>query len=200
MTNFFIKYKMWIFIFISCLFLALIGFFFFRSKKDKQKQRDTQQSTPEPEPEESRGVSVPMADDESPYTPIFFKHSEFDSKDAPGSGKNMKNSTLRMLDFARKQAGVPFRVNSGYRTAAHNKKVGGKPNSAHLRGYAADIAVTSTTLRPILKALYAAGFRRFGVSSSFVHIDNDPSLPKAVWDYKNLPNNPYKTIQQIAAL
>lgn len=75
--------------------------------------------------------------------PIQLRHfdvSEFDSKDLPGSGVNMKIKFLKMLDAAREEAGIPFRVNSGYRTAARNAAVGGVSNSAHLSGWAADIA------------------------------------------------------------
>ena len=70
----------------------------------------------------------------------YFNTSEFDSPDVPGSGKNMQHSTLLMLCEARKIADVPFKINSGYRTEAHNSKVGGVTNSAHLKGYAADIS------------------------------------------------------------
>jgi len=52
----------------------------------------------------------------------FFKSTEFDSPDVPGSGKNMQHSTLLMLCEARKIADVPFKINSGFRSKAHNKK------------------------------------------------------------------------------
>lgn len=35
----------------------------------------------------------------------------------------------------------PMPINSGYRTAEHNSKVGGSPNSQHLKGIACDIAL-----------------------------------------------------------
>ena len=66
----------------------------------------------------------------------FFKSTEFDSPDAPGSGKKMQHSTLQMLCKARKIADVPFKINSGVRTIAHNKEVKGVSNSAHIKGYA----------------------------------------------------------------
>lgn len=199
MAVFFNKYKMWILGIISGILIGFIIWLFVKAKKDKAvNAKQSAKDVIIPEETDSRDISGGI--DESPYTPKYFTHTEFDSKGSPGSGKNMKNSTLRMLDKAREISGLPFKINSGFRTVAHNKAVGGKSNSAHLRGYAADIHVTETTLRPILKALYKAGFRRFGVSKTFVHVDNDSSLPQAVWDYKNLPNNPYKTIQQIAAL
>ena len=61
----------------------------------------------------------------------YFNYHEFDSPDAIGSGEHMMDDDfLQMLDRARHLAGVPFRINSGYRTKEHNKQVGGK-QTAH---------------------------------------------------------------------
>jgi len=113
-----------------------------------------------------------------------FKPYEFDSPDAPGSGMNMRLSTLVMLQNARNIANIPFKINSGYRTIAHNNKVNGVKNSAHTRGYAVDIATTTATQTNIISALRAAGFKRIGIYKTFVHADNDPSKPTpATWYY-----------------
>lgn len=89
-----------------------------------------------------------------------FQIREFDSPDAPGSGGAMKIRFLQMLDEAREQAGIPFIVNSGYRTPAHNAAVGGVPNSAHLHGWAADISARTPAQKTrILQAARAAGFQ-----------------------------------------
>lgn len=127
----------------------------------------------------------------------YFNLSEFDSPDEPGSGFKMQWSTLLMLDKAREIAGVPFKINSGYRTKAHNTKVKGAKTSSHMIGMAADIAVSDATRNTVLKALYQAGFRRFGVGKNFVHADNDSSKSQnVVWGY---PTTNW-TIEQIAAL
>lgn len=112
-----------------------------------------------------------------------FKISEFDSPDAKGSGGNMNVKMLVMLDLTRSIAGIPFHVNSGFRTITHNKEVGGVTNSAHTRGYAADIsAMTDEQKRTILKAAYAAGFRRYGYYGSFIHLDTDSDKPTpTIW-------------------
>lgn len=113
----------------------------------------------------------------------YFSIGEFDSPDAYGSGKKMHNSTLLMLDKAREIAGVSFKINSGYRTKAHNAKLkGAVKNSAHTRGFAADIHTTTKTSKLIEQALRKAGFKRIGKYNTFIHADNDPLKPTpATW-------------------
>lgn len=104
----------------------------------------------------------------------YFNYHEFDSPDVIGSGEHMMDDDfLQMLDRARHLAGVPFRINSGYRTKFFNKKCGGRPNSAHLAGCAADIHCTDSRARCyILGALLEVGFNRVGISKTFIHVDN----------------------------
>jgi len=111
-----------------------------------------------------------------------FTPSEFDSRDAPGSGiQSMSIKFVQMLDECRALAGIPFTINSGYRTQAWNKAVKGQPNSAHTRGLAADIsAVTGREKFLILEAAIKVGFRRIGIYKTFIHLDNDKSLPQEV--------------------
>lgn len=119
---------------------------------------------------------------ERKYT--FFQLSEFDSPDVKGSGANMQDSTLKLLDKARELAGIPFVINSGFRTPKRNREVGGAANSPHLRGFAADITcVSRANFERVAMALIMAGFRRIGVHHSFIHADNDPSLPVTTWQY-----------------
>ena len=115
----------------------------------------------------------------------YFTLDEFDSPDEVGSGSNMQPSTLEMLDNARDIAGIPFKINSGFRTKSHNAYVGGKENSSHLYGYAIDISVTSSAQRAtVLNALIKAGFRRIGIAKTFLHADNDPEKSQDVfWVY-----------------
>lgn len=115
----------------------------------------------------------------------YFELSEFDSPDLPGSGEEMKSSTLRLLEKAREIAGVPFVVTSGYRTIEHNAKVGGVNSSSHTRGYAVDISCRNSTGRyAIVEAAIKVGFTRIGISKNFIHLDNDPDKPQEViWLY-----------------
>jgi len=112
-----------------------------------------------------------------------FKLDEFK---CPCCGEaKMQDSFLTLIDLARTTAGIPFVITSGYRCEKHNKEVKGKPNSAHLRGYAADIrCIDGATRFKLINALLKVGFKRIGIADSFVHCDNDPSLPQEViWKY-----------------
>ena len=115
----------------------------------------------------------------------YFERSEFDSPDVKGSGAEMDTNFLRLLDELRHQCGFAFVINSGYRTRAHNKKVGGSPNSSHMKGLAVDIACRSSAERYlIVKHAFELGFSRIGIANSFVHIDNDAEKPlQVIWTY-----------------
>lgn len=116
----------------------------------------------------------------------YFSWSEFDSPDAPGSGKQYMNPAfIRMLDAIREEVGFPLVISSGYRTPAHNAKVGGVPDSAHTKGVAVDItAITDGQKRAIAKAAIRQGITRIGWGRSFIHLDIDASKPQNVaWSY-----------------
>lgn len=95
-----------------------------------------------------------------------------------------------------------MKVNSGYRTPAYNKKVGGSPNSQHLKGTAADIALPddfqsynksrqSEFLENIKKKwedLCQADKVKGGVGwyNTFVHLDSRSGNGKMTfWDNRN---------------
>jgi len=115
----------------------------------------------------------------------YFNIEEFDSPDEPGSGQYMDDEFLEMLDNARHMAGIPFIINSGYRTKAANRDAGGLKNSAHLDGFAADIRCNASRERMyIVGALLEAGFNRIGIGNGFIHVDNDPTKPEdCIWVY-----------------
>jgi zinc D-Ala-D-Ala carboxypeptidase len=69
----------------------------------------------------------------------YFTEKELRIEDAPERVRsNMKLLVEKVLDPLRAKVGA-IRVNSGYRTPEHNKKVGGSPTSQHCKGEAADI-------------------------------------------------------------
>lgn len=99
-----------------------------------------------------------------------FKVREFACKD--GSDKVLVDTELvELLQKIRNHFNKSVKITSGYRTATHNKKVGGTKNSYHLVGMASDIQVTGT--HPILVAMYAEKLNAggIGVYSNFVHVD-----------------------------
>lgn len=121
----------------------------------------------------------------------YFKTSEFDSPDKPGSGSLMSETLLEMLDEVRDKLGSPIKINSGYRTHEHNAKVGGKPKtetskgSSHMYGLAADLSCTNSTDRyNLIFLLQETGFQRIGVGSTFIHVDIDFDKAQSVmWTY-----------------
>lgn len=113
----------------------------------------------------------------------YFQQHEFDSPDKPGSGANMQQVLLDKLNVAREFSDTAYRINSGFRSEAHNKAVGGESNSSHCRGFAVDISYKSGSEGyKILEGLMKAGFNRIGVYKSWIHADCDTSLsPKVIW-------------------
>lgn len=115
----------------------------------------------------------------------YFSREEFDSPDLEGSGNSMQELFILPLHKARISAGIPFKINSGYRTEEHNKSVGGVENSPHTGGWAADIhCVDSVSRHKIISSLIEVGFNRIGIAKTFIHVDNQPSKPPyVIWTY-----------------
>ena len=116
---------------------------------------------------------------------MFFEYSEFDSPDERGSYMNMDVAFLNKLSKARELAAIGFKITSGYRSPAHNAKVGGVPSSSHTNGHAVDIyAPTSTQKYLIINSLLQVGFNRIGVAKNFIHVDDDPNKSEdVIWTY-----------------
>ena len=108
-----------------------------------------------------------------------FRVREFRCRD--GSDTIMIDQTLAvLLQAIREHFNKPITITSGYRTAAHNKSVGGAKSSQHLLGKAADIQVADTTVEAV--AAYAeslmpdwGGVGRYpvkaGRAKGWVHVD-----------------------------
>ena len=105
-----------------------------------------------------------------------FSRKEFACK--CGCGKDDVEPRLaEMCQTIRDAVGVPVRVNSGCRCAAHNAKVGGAVDSYHTKGLAADLScsIGARALAEAIQALHVAG-KLDGLEyclryPTFVHID-----------------------------
>ncbi len=117
------------------------------------------------------------------YLREHFKVREF----ACADGSDMILISLELaevLDNMRRHFNAPIIINSAYRTASHNKKVGGAKRSQHLYGNAADIVVKGVS--PAKVAAYAETLLQekggIGEYRGFVHID--VRKEKARWKSK----------------
>lgn len=101
----------------------------------------------------------------------YFKVREFACHD--GSDTVLIDDALvQLLGYIRTYFGKPVMINSGYRTVAYNKKVGGVSNSQHVQGKAADIVVQDVPPRAVasyLESLFP--LHGIGLYPSFVHVD-----------------------------
>lgn len=71
------------------------------------------------------------------------RQNGIDNTPPESAAKALQALVERVLDPLREAWGKPITVNSGYRCAELNRKVGGAEQSQHLRGEAADITAGS---------------------------------------------------------
>ena len=97
---------------------------------------------------------------------------------------NMSKEFLFVLDEAREIAGIPFIINSAYRSPEHPLSIK-NPSSSHFKGLAVDIKATDSKTRfKIVKALIQVGFTRIGIADTFIHVDLDlDKTQKVIWTY-----------------
>ena len=100
----------------------------------------------------------------------------------------MDSELVQVLQAIRDHFGAPVVITSGYRTAAHNRAVGGAVYSQHQYGRAADIRVSGVPVEQL--AAYAetllpgtGGIGRYppraGRAVGWVHVDTRPA--KSRW-------------------
>ena len=97
---------------------------------------------------------------------------------------NMNKDFLFVLDEAREFAGIPFVINSAYRSPEHPLSIK-NPSSSHIKGLAVDIKATDSITRfKIVKALIEVGFTRIGIADTFIHVDLDlDKTQDVIWTY-----------------
>ena len=112
-----------------------------------------------------------------PQTYEAIKHSmkeagEFRCK---GSGQHAQNGMdnnllLKLEELRYRLGGKAVVINSGYRTPAHNRRVGGASNSQHLYGKAADIVVRGVSPSRVYREADKL-FNGVGKYNTFTHVD-----------------------------
>ena len=123
-----------------------------------------------------------------------FSKSEFECK----SGEDMPLDVLEnvkllaiQLQKIREYVGKPIRINSAYRSEAHNKAIGGVKTSQHILGKAADITIDTFTPDEVVSIIenmltneMLGGFYIGGLGSynTFTHVDIRDK--KARWNFK----------------
>jgi uncharacterized protein YcbK (DUF882 family) len=97
---------------------------------------------------------------------------------------NMDEEFLQRLDQARAFADIPFIINSAYRSPNHPLSIK-NPSSSHIKGLAVDIKATDNATRfKIIDALLFVGFKRIGISDTFIHVDMDyGKRQEIIWTY-----------------
>ena len=97
---------------------------------------------------------------------------------------NMSKEFLFVLDEAREIAGIPFIINSAYRSPEHPLSIK-NPSSSHIKGLAVDIKATDSNTRfKIVQALMTVGFTRIGIADTFIHVDLDlDKTQNVIWTY-----------------
>ena len=120
-----------------------------------------------------------------------FKKSEFDSKDGAPMPDDVLDNVIRLaaaLQIIRDHFNAPIKINSGYRSPAHNASVGGGVRSQHLKGKAADIVIlvhhpdeVAETIEQLIaeKKIPQGGLGRY---NTFTHYDIRGR--RARWDYR----------------
>ena len=85
----------------------------------------------------------------------------------------ISDKLVNVLQAIRNHFGQPITITSGYRTVAHNRKVGGEDYSQHIYGTAADIQVTGVSPSDVAdyaeKLLPDSG--GVGRYKNFTHVD-----------------------------
>ena len=120
-----------------------------------------------------------------------FTQREFRSRDGAKMPLDVLDNIRELacnLQVLRDLLGESIKINSGWRSEAHNKAVGGVKSSKHTKGLAADIRVKgleTDDLYLLIESLIKDGDMKeggLGVYDTFVHYDIRGT--RARWNYK----------------
>ena len=111
-----------------------------------------------------------------------FSKKEFDCQCGCGTG-TINAILVQKLELVRQEYGKPMRINSGIRCLEHNRSIGSKDTSSHIKCVAADVGCTDMTARHELLQILLKYFKRTGVHKQFIHVDVDSDKPSGVFVY-----------------
>jgi hypothetical protein len=126
-----------------------------------KKWREQLQIAP-PQPQQGQGVGP-----QSSTKPIMD-----DSQRAKLTG--VDDRVVEKLGLLQGEMGRRFKINSGYRSKAHNQRVGGASKSQHIHGNAIDLDVSSLSNEErtaMIAKASALGFTGIGVYNNAIHLD-----------------------------
>jgi hypothetical protein len=117
----------------------------------------------------------------------YFSRSEVICKCGCGFG-NIDYSLLSYLDEIRESIKRPLYLTSACRCHSYNQSIGGKSNSAHVKGLAVDIKTENPKERfEVLQEIFSfcdPEVTRIGIAKDFIHMDIDGTKPQGVvWLY-----------------
>lgn len=114
--------------------------------------------------------------------PDFFPDVEFNRCTPSCEKSSMKDSFLKKLNSCRYQAGVPFILNSAYRSEKWDKDHGRSGTGYHTKGRAVDIrCVDNQSRAKIITAAICCGLNGIGIAKTYIHLDDRP-FP-TIWVY-----------------
>lgn len=118
-------------------------------------------------------------------TAKHFREYEFRACIPSCSLQDMAQHTMDRLDAARELAGIPFVLNSAYRSRQWETAHGRTGTGAHTTGTAVDIRCNTNENRmKIVRACLEAGFVRIGIGKTYVHVDDDETKTQnIIWHY-----------------
>ena len=115
-----------------------------------------------------------------------FTKEEFDCMCGCGNGDIVIDEKLVYeLECVRVHYGKSMVITSGIRCLSHNRKIGSRDTSSHVKGLAADISCgdMGTRLDLVKRLLRDGEFTRLGVNKDFIHVDVDYDKPKGIFLY-----------------
>ena len=111
-----------------------------------------------------------------------FSKKEFDCKCGCETGP-INMILVEKLEQSRIDYARPMRINSGIRCLDHNRSIGSRDTSSHIKCLAADVGCVNMDDRHKMLSIFLKYFQRVGVHKEFIHVDVDPDKPKGVFVY-----------------